>query len=112
LFIDDSKKPFKVGHLFRLRGKTHEEIEQAIPGDIAAVAKVEEIHFDAVLHDSHDEDRIHLAPIRFPQPMFGLALEPNHKGQEQKLSQAIGRLAEEDPCFRMEHHKELNETVV
>jgi elongation factor G len=88
------------------------EIEQAIPGDIAAVAKVEEIHFDAVLHDSHDEDRVHLAPLRFPQPMFGLALEPKHKGQEQKLSQALARLAEEDPCFRVEHHKELNETVV
>jgi elongation factor G len=112
LFIDDNKKPFKVGHLFRLRGKTHEEVERAIPGDIAAVAKVEEIHFDAVLHDSHDEDRIHLTPMRFPQPMFGLALEPKHKGQEQKLSQAISRLAEEDPCFRLEHHKELNETVV
>ena len=112
LFIDDGRKPFKVGHLFRLNGKQHVEIDQAIPGDIAAVAKVEEIHFDAVLHDSHDEDRIHLAPLRFPQPMFGLALEPKHKGQEQKLSQALTRLAEEDPCFRVEHHKELNETVV
>ncbi len=112
LFIDDNKKPFKVGHLFRLRGKTHEEIDRAIPGDIAAIAKVEEIHFDAVLHDSHDEDSIHLSPMQFPQPMFGLALEPKHKGQEQKLSQALARLAEEDPCFRVEHHKELNETVV
>jgi elongation factor G len=112
LFIDDSRKPFKVGHLFRLNAKTHVEIEHAIPGDIAAVAKVEEIHFDAVLHDSHDEDRIHLAPLAFPQPMFGLALEPKHKGQEQKLSQALTRLSEEDPCFRTEHHKELNETVV
>jgi elongation factor G len=112
LFVDDGRKPFKVGHLFRLNGRQHVEIEQAIPGDIAAVAKVEEIHFDAVLHDSHDEDRIHLAPLRFPQPMFGLALEPKHKGQEQKLSQALARLAEEDPCFRVEHHKELNETVV
>lgn len=112
LFIDDSKKAFKVGHLFRLRGKAHEEVDQAIPGDIAAIAKIEEIHFDAVLHDSHDEDRIHLQPMRFPQPMFGLALEPKHKGQEQKVSQALARLAEEDPCFRVEHHKELNETVV
>lgn len=112
LFIDDGRKPFKVGHLFRLNAKTHVEIDQAIPGDIAAVAKIEEIHFDAVLHDSHDEDRIHLAPLRFPQPMFGLALEPKHKGQEQKLSQALLRLSEEDPCFRMEHHKELNETVI
>jgi elongation factor G len=112
LFIDDNRKAFKVGHLFRLNGKSHTEMDQAIPGDIAAVAKVEDIHFDAVLHDSHDEDRIHLEPLHFPQPMFGLALEPKHKGQEQKLSQALSRLAEEDPCFRVEHHKELNETVI
>jgi elongation factor G len=112
LFVDDAHKPFKVGHLLRPNAKSHEEIGQAIPGDIAAVAKVEEIHFDAVLHDSHEHDRIHLAPLRFPQPMFGLALEPRHKGQEQKLSNALARLAEEDPCFRVEHHKELNETVV
>jgi elongation factor G len=44
--------------------------------------------------------------------MFGLAVEPAHKGQEQKLSQALSKLAEEDPCFRVEHHKELNETVI
>ena len=112
LLVDDGRKPFKVGHLFRLRGKGHEEIDVAIPGDIAAVAKVEDIHFDAVLHDSHDEDRIRLAPLAFPQPMYGLALEPKHKGQEQKLSQALLRLSEEDPCLHTEHHKELNETVV
>ena len=112
LFIDDGRKPFKVGHLFRLLGKEHEEIDAAIPGDIVAVAKVDDIHFDAVLHDSHDEDQIHLAPLPFPQPMFGLAVTPKHKGQEQKLAQALARLSEEDPCFRIEHHKELNETVI
>jgi elongation factor G len=112
LFIDDNRKAFKVGHLFRPNGKSHVEIEQALPGDIAAVAKVEDIHFDAVLHDTHDEDSIHLEPLHFPQPMFGLALEPKHKGQEQKLSTALLRLGEEDPCFRVEHHKELNEVVI
>ncbi|GLQ88639.1 elongation factor G [Dyella flagellata] len=112
VFIDDNRKAFKVGHLLRLNGRTHAEMEQAIPGDIAAVAKVEDLHFDAVLHDSHDEDSIHLEPMQFPQPMFALALEPKHKGHEQKLSQALSRLAEEDPCFRVEHHKELNETVI
>ena len=112
LFVDDGKKPFKVGHLLKLKGKDHAEIEQAIPGDIAAVAKIEEIHFDAVLHDSHDEDQIHLRPLDFPQPMFGLAVQPAHKGQEQKLSAALARLGEEDPCFRVEHNKELNETII
>jgi elongation factor G len=112
LFVDDGRKPFKVAHLFRLRGKEHVEIAQAIPGDIAAVAKVEELHFDAVLHDSHDEDQIHLAPMAFPKPMFGLAVEAASKGQEQKLSTALHKLAEEDPAFALEHNAELNETVL
>ncbi|MGA8278856.1 MAG: elongation factor G [Rhodanobacteraceae bacterium] len=112
LFIDDGKKPFKVGHLYAMQGKDHTEIDCAIAGDIAAVAKIDEIHFDAVLHDSHDEDQIHLKPLDFPQPMFGLAVEPAHKGQEQKLATALARLSEEDPCFRVEHNKELNETVI
>lgn len=112
LLIDDGKKPFKVGHLFKLKGKEHVEIEDAVPGDIAAVAKVDEIHFDAVLHDSHDEDEIRLKPINFPQPMFGLAIEPATRGQEQKLANALHKLSEEDPCFRIEHHMELNETVI
>jgi elongation factor G len=112
LFIDDGKKAFKVGHLFKLKGKDHLEIDAAIPGDIAAVAKIEEIHFDAILHDSHDEDHIHLSPIDFPKPMFGLAIEAATRGQEQKLSLALHKLAEEDPCFHVEHNPELNETVI
>jgi elongation factor G len=112
LFVDDGKKPFKVAHLFKLKGKEHVEIERAVPGDIAAVAKIDELHFDAVLHDSHDEDHIHLAPLDFPKPMFGLAVEAASKGQEQKLSIALHKLAEEDPCFHVEHEIETNETVI
>ena len=112
LFVDDGKKPFKVAHLFKLRGKDHIEIAQAIPGDIAAVAKIDELHFDAVLHDSHDQDQIHLAPLAFPKPMFGLAIDAARKGQEQKLATALHRLAEEDPCFHVEHEAETNETVI
>ncbi|GAB3026520.1 elongation factor G [Oleiagrimonas citrea] len=112
LFVDDGRKPFKVGHLFRLQGKEHVEIDEAGPGEIAAVAKVDDIHFDAVLHDAQADQHIHLAPLDLPQPMFALALEPARKGQEQKLSQALHRLCEEDPCLQVEHHKELNETVL
>jgi elongation factor G len=112
LFVDDAKKPFRVGHLFKLRGKEHVEVDEAIPGDIAAVAKVEDLHFDAVLHDSHDEDGIRLAPLAFPKPMFGLAVEAASKGQEQKLSTALHKLAEEDPAFAVSHDAELNETVL
>ena len=112
LFVGDGRKPFKVAHLFRLQGKEHVEVEQAIPGDIAAVAKVEDLHFDAVLHDSHEEDHLHLAPLAFPSPMFGLAVEAASKGQEQKLATALHKLGEEDPAFAVEHNAELNETVL
>jgi elongation factor G len=112
LFIDDGKRAFKVGHLFKLRGKEHVEVDHAVAGDIAAVAKVEDIHFDAVLHDSHDEDNIHLKPLQFPKPMFGLAIEAATRGQEQKLATALHKLGEEDPGFHVEHNHELNETVV
>jgi elongation factor G len=112
LFIGDGRKPFKVGHLFKVQGGKHEEVDAGIPGDICAVAKVDEIHYDAILHDSHDEDHYHLKPLDFPQPMYGLAIEPSSRGQEQKLAQSLHRLNEEDPCFVVEQNQELNETVV
>ena len=112
MFIGDGRKPFKVGHLFKVQGGKHEEVDAGIPGDICAVAKVEDIHYDAILHDSHEEDSFHLKPLDFPKPMYGLAIQPKTRGQEQKLAQSITRLTEEDPCFVVEHNQELNETII
>src|SRR5690606_9888545 len=50
VYIDDEKKPVRIGHIFRMRGKEHVEVDAIGPGDIAAISKIEEIHFDAVLH--------------------------------------------------------------
>lgn len=112
LFIGDGRKPFKVSHLFQLQGKKQIEIDRAIPGDICAVAKVDLIHHDAVLHDSHDEDYIHLKSLKFPEPMFGRAIVIKRQGEEQKVHSALQKLDEEDPCLRLEHHASLNETVL
>jgi elongation factor G len=68
LFVGDGRKPFKVGHLFMLQGGKNVEIDRVVPGDLAAVAKVDDIDFDCVLHDSHDEDHIHMQPLEFPTP--------------------------------------------
>jgi len=108
----ESRKPFKVGHLFKLQGKEHVEIDAAIPGDIAAVAKVEEVHHNAVLHDSHDEDRIHLKPLPLPEPMQGLAIVPKKRGDEQKIADGLARLAEEDPSFKVTRDAVTKETVI
>jgi elongation factor G len=112
LFVGDARKAFKVAHLYRLQGKDHIELPQLLPGDIGAISKVEELHFDAVLHDSHDEDHFHLKSIAFPPAMAGVAIEPERRGEEQKLSDALHRLVAEDPCVRVEHHASLNETVL
>jgi elongation factor G len=112
LFVGDARKPFKVAHLYQLQGKDHAEIARAVPGDICAVSKVDDLHFDAVLHDSHDEDHYHLKSISFPPAMAGLAIEPDRRGEEQKLSDALHKLVAEDPCVRVEHHAGLNETVL
>lgn len=112
LFIGDARKPFRVSHLFRLQGKEHTEIDRGIPGDICAVAKVDAVHYDAVLHDSHDEDHIHLRRMELPPPMFGLAVRAKSRGDEQKISDALHKLAAEDPSLLVEYHASLNETVL
>ncbi len=112
LFVGDGRKPFKVGHLFVLQGKEHVETNEAVPGDIAAVAKVDEIAFDCVLHDSHDEDHIHMRALEFPTPMYGLAIEPKKRGDEQKISEAFHKIAAEDPTFQVDHDPSTHETVI
>jgi len=112
LYVGDARKPVKIAHLYRLMGKDTSEMVSAIPGDICAIAKLEELHLDAVLHDSHDEDQYHLKPVLFPPPMLGLAIEPQRRGDEQRLADTLHKLTAEDPCVRIEHHAALNETVL
>ena len=112
LYIGDGRKPFKVGHLFMLHGKEHVEVQKGLPGDLCAVAKVDELHFDAVLHDAAEDDHIHLLPLDFPVPVHGLAVEPKRRGDEQRLWEILGKLVDEDPCLRVEHVATTNETVV
>lgn len=111
LYIGNARKPFKVGHLFKLQGKEHIEIDQAVPGDICAVVKVNDMHFDAVLHDSQDESNYHLESVKIPPAMFGLAVQVKKRGDEAKLSDALGKLNEEDLCVRLDQTT-TGETVI
>jgi len=112
LFVGSGRRPFKVGHLYKLQGKDYLEVDELVPGEIGAVAKNDEIEFDAVLHDSHDEDHIHLKPLDFPLPMQGLAVETKRRGDEQRLFEVLHKLEMEDPCFVVERHPGGNETVI
>jgi elongation factor G len=112
LYVGEGKKAFKVGHLLALQGKDQIEVPRLVPGDIGAVAKVDEITFDCVLHDSHDEDEIRMKPLEFPKPMFGLAIEPKRRGDEGRISEVLNKMAAEDPTFTVEHDVAMNETVI
>ena len=112
LYIGEGRKPVKAGHLYMLRGKSQVEVSEAVPGDICAIAKVDEIQFDHILHDSAEDSHIRAKPLELPTPVFGLAVQPKKRGEEQKVSDVLHKLIAEDPCFRIEHNAQANETVM
>jgi len=112
LYAGEGRKPIKAGHLYILRGKQQIEVHEAIPGDICAIAKVDEIQFDQILHDSAEDAHVHARPLELPTPVFGLAVQPKKRGDEQKVSDVLHKILAEDPCFRIEHNAQANETVM
>ncbi len=112
LYVGEGRKPIKPGHLYLLRGKTQTEVHEAIPGDICAIAKIEEIQFDHVLHDAASDAHVHARPLELPTSVFGLAVQPKKRGDEQKVSDVLHKIMAEDPCFRIEHNAQANETVM
>jgi elongation factor G len=112
VFIGHNKKPIKLGHVFHLQGKEHKEAQEIIAGDIGAVAKIEDIHTNDVLHDDHALDSVHLKVLNFPTPMYGLAITPKARGDEQKLSVLLTKIAEEDPTFKWHTDRQTHEVVI
>ena len=112
LFIGEGRKPIKIGYLYTLRGKTQTEVQEALPGDICAIARIEEIQFDQILHDSPADANLHALPLELPTSVFGLAVTPKKRGDEQKVSDVLHKIAAEDPCLRIEHNPQTNETVM
>ncbi len=112
LFVGDARKPIKVSQLLELNGGDHKKVNVGVPGDICAIPRVDEAHYDAVLHDSHDEDHFHLKHKRLPRPMYGLAVRPANDADAQKTSDALHSAEAEDPSLKLEHVASLNEVVL
>ncbi len=112
LYVGDARKPIKVNQLLKLNGNGHSKVEVGLPGDICAIPRVDEAHYDAVLHDSHDEDHFHLRSEPLPPPMFGLAIQPGNDADAQKTSDALHIMEAEDPSLQIEHVAALNEIVL
>lgn len=112
IFVGDRRKAVKVAHLYRAQGKETQEIPVAVAGDFCALAKIDNIEFNNVLHSSHDEDNLRMPAPAIPEPMHGVALELSQRGQEKKLSDGLHKLSAEDPSLRIEFNAQANETVL
>lgn len=108
LFVGDTKGQ-RPGHILKLRGADHEELEAATTGDIVAFAKIE-MQIGDVLRDKAGEGRV--AMPKFPKPMFALALEPKARGDADKITTALRRFHDEDPCFEYHRDEETHELVM
>lgn len=102
----DARKGIKIGSLLRVQADKTENVDEAGPGDIVAVAKCDDLHIGTSLGE------VELPPIKFPTAMIGLAVAPKNHGDEAKLSTALHKLVEEDPTIHVEHDPETKEVVL
>lgn len=100
----------RVGQVFVVRGKTQIPVKELPAGDIGGVAKLSDTSTGDTLCDK--ENPILLPPIEFPEPIMSLAVEPLSKGDEDKLSTALARLAEEDPTLTVHRDTEVKQTII
>ena len=108
--LRDERKPAKVAHLFKVQGKDTQEIKEGLAGDIIALAKVEDIQFGDILHSEGEAMYGTVPPM--PHPMYSLAITPKTRGDEQKISEALHKLAQEDKTFVATRDAQTAETVI
>jgi len=103
-------KPVHLGAIIKVQGKTQEPVKEAIAGDIVGLPKVEDLHIGDTIASAANAQKLPLPP--YPQPMFGLAVEPKARGDEQKISQSLHKIADEDPTFKLSRDPQTHEMVI
>ncbi|MGB4392324.1 MAG: elongation factor G, partial [Bacillota bacterium] len=100
----------RVGQLFSIKGKEQHPVPYVAAGDIGAVAKLQETLTGDTL--CAQEAPVVFPPIKFPAPVYSLAVYPKTKGDEEKISAGLTRLTEEDPTITVERNTETGETIL
>ncbi len=112
LYVDDSKKPIKATRPLILQGKNTQETDLLSPGDIGALAKIDELQYGSVIHGDPMDGGVRMRPINFPRPMYGLAIRPARRGDESRMNEVLAKMQSEDPTMSVEHDAVLNETAI
>ncbi|WP_298911352.1 elongation factor G [uncultured Aliiroseovarius sp.] len=103
-------KKERVGRMMMMHSNDREEIEEAFAGDIIALAGLKDTTTGDTLCDA--KDPVVLETMTFPDPVIEIAVEPKTKGDQEKMSQGLARLAAEDPSFRVETDIESGQTIM
>ncbi len=106
---NDERKSIRPGNILKFQGGETSQIDSGIAGDIITLSKVEELQIGDLIHDGNVAGVFEQPPV--PEPMFSLALEPASRGDEQKISSALEKLCEEDPCFKIKRDLQTKELV-
>jgi len=100
----------RIGRLLKMHANKREEIKEVYAGDIAAAVGLKNVTTGDTICDSNAP--VVLESIQFPAPVIALAVEPKSKGDQEKLSNGLVKLMQEDPTFKVETDKETGQTKI
>jgi len=103
-------KKERVGRLLQMHSNNREEIKEVLAGDIAAAVGLKDVTTGDTLCDLNEP--IILERMIFPEPVISMAVEPKTKSDQEKMGVALGRLAQEDPSFRVRTDQESGQTII
>ncbi len=101
-----------VGRMVQMHSNSREEIKEVRAGDIAALIGLKDVTTGDTLCDQDQNKRITLERMEFPDPVISVAVEPRSKADQEKMGVALGKLAQEDPSFRVETDEESGQTII
>ena len=110
VFLPIKGKKERVGRMLQMHSNKREEISEARAGDICAVIGLKDAITGETLCD--EKNKITLEQMNFPEPVISVAVEPKTKEDQEKMGVALGRLAQEDPSFRLRTDEESGQTII
>ena len=110
VFNSVKQKKERIGRLVQMHANSREEIKEVLAGDIAACIGLKDVGTGDTLCDA--DHKIVLERMEFPEPVISVAVEPKSKPDQEKMGVALGKLAQEDPSFRVQTDEETGQTII
>jgi elongation factor G len=110
VFNSVKEKKERIGRMVQMHANSREEIKEVLAGDIAAAVGLKDVTTGDTLCDL--DKPIVLERMEFPEPVISVAVEPKSKPDQEKMGIALGKLAQEDPSFRVKTDEETGQTII